>query len=354
MATQNTEKLTDEQAYAAIERASIAPLWQYYKGLFPREPSSGAVPFLWRYAELRPHLYHFVETLSLEDAERRVLMLCNPAFNREPPATLKTLFAGFQIIVPNEDAQAHRHAAGAFRLIVEGEGAVTTVDGERIWMRPGDLLLTAAWQWHDHVNEGAGPMVWLDGLDFPLVNLLEVPFFEPYHARLQDVLVPDDISTRQFIHGQLIPEWEPRRDGYSPVGKYPWTETMAAFTAIGEDASGTLTDGILLQYSNPWTGGPVLPTMSCFIQRLPPGFSGAAHRHTSNVIYKVMRGNGRAIIGGESFDWTENDVFCVPAWSPHEHINLSRDEDAILFSFSDEPVMRKLGLFREAPAESLR
>jgi gentisate 1,2-dioxygenase len=337
--------LTDQEAYEAIDRAGAAPLWRYYGGLFPGEPVSRAVPFLWRYDELRPHLYHFVDTLSLEEAERRVLMLVNPGL-KEPPATLGTIFAGLQIIVPGEDAQAHRHSAGAFRMIIEGEGAVTTVNGERIWMRPGDLLLTPAWHWHDHVNEGGGPMIWLDGLDFPLVNGLEASFFEPYHARLQDVVVPDDLSSRQFIHGQLIPEWEERKGLNSPVGKYPWTETMAAFCAIGNDVPGTETDDIMLQYANPWTGGPVLPTMACFIQRLRPGFKGTSHRHTSNVIYKVMRGNGQSTIGGETFAWGENDVFCVPTWALHEHQNLSSDDDAILFSYSDEPVMRAIGLLR--------
>jgi gentisate 1,2-dioxygenase len=347
------QQIDDARAYEALELAGAAPLWRYYGGLFHPEPKSRAVPFLWRYADLRPQLFHFVETLSLEDAERRVLMLVNPGL-REPPATVNTLFAGIQIIVPNEDAQAHRHAAGAFRLIMEGDGAVTTVDGERIWMRPGDLLLTPAWQWHDHVNEGDGPMIWLDGLDYPLVNTLEAGFFEPYHTRLQESVVPDDLSSRQFIHGQLVPEWEERRGLSSPIGKYPWTETQAAFDAIGDDVDGTPADGIILQYTNPWNGGPVLPTMSCFIQRLRPGFEGAAHRHTSNTIYKVMRGHGRSIVDGSVLEWSEHDVFAVPTWATHEHVNASADEDALLFSFSDEPVMRALGLFRQASATPQR
>jgi gentisate 1,2-dioxygenase len=353
MTTQSEFEQTEKAHYEAVARAGAAPLWNYYGGLFPQQPVSRAVPYLWRYAELRPQLLHFVDTLSLEEAERRVLMLVNPGL-QEPPATLGTIFAGLQIIVPGEDAQAHRHSAGAFRVIVEGEGAVTTVNGERIWMRPGDLLLTPSWHWHDHVNEGDARMIWLDGLDFPLVNSLDAGFFEEFETRLQEVLVPDDLSSRQFIHGQLVPEWEERKGANSPVGKYPWTETMAAFNAIGDDVPGTPADDILLQYTNPWTGGPVLPTMACFIQRLRPSFHGAAHRHTTNVIYKVMSGNGQTIVGDETFSWGENDIFCVPKWAPHEHINLAADEDAILFSYSDEPVMRALDLLRYGSAESHR
>ena len=348
MTTTDPAQGTDP-AYDAVAAAGAAPLWRYYGGLFRGEPVSKATPFVWRYEDLRPLLFHFVDKLSLEEAERRVLMLVNPGFP-EPPATVNTLFGGFQIIVPGEDAQAHRHASGAFRLIVEGESAVTTVEGERVWMRPGDLLLTPSWHWHDHRHEGDQPMVWLDGLDFPLVNMLEAGFFESYHERLQASVVADDLSSRQFIHGQLVPEWERRHGLNSPVGKYPWVETIAAFDAIGNDAVGSPADGILLQYTNPWNGGPVMPTIGCYVQRLPPGFHGAAHRHTSNTIYSVVQGSGRTIVDGQSLDWRDRDVFAIPTWATHEHINDS-DEDAYLFSYSDAPVMRALGLYREQVRE---
>jgi gentisate 1,2-dioxygenase len=336
---------TTDAAYEAIERAGAAPLWRYYGGLFEPEPKSEAVPYVWRYAELRRHLFYFVEKLSLKEAERRVLMLVNPGL-LEPPRTVTTLFGGYQIIVPGEDAQAHRHAAGAFRFIVEGESAVTTVEGERVWMRPGDLLLTPSWHWHDHRHEGDEPMVWLDGLDWPLVNSLEAGFFEPYHERLQASVVADDLSSRQFIHGQLVPEWEQRQGLNSPIGKYPWVETNAAFEAIGDDAEGSAIDGILLQYTNPWNGGPVMPTIACYMQRLPAGFEGEAHRHTTNTIHHVVHGSGRTIVDGEVLDWAEKDVFAIPTWATHEHVNDS-DEDAFIFSYSDAPVMRALGLYRE-------
>jgi gentisate 1,2-dioxygenase len=335
----------EDAAYEAIDKAGAAPLWRYYGGLFEPEPKSKAVPYLWSYKVLRPHLFHFVDRLSLKEAERRVLMLVNPGL-REPPATVNTLFAGYQIIVPGEDAHAHRHASGAFRFIVEGESAVTTVEGERVWMRPGDLLLTPSWHWHDHRHEGDQPMVWLDGLDYPLINGLEAGFFEPYHERLQESVVADDLSSRQFIHGQLVPEWEQRKGLNSPIGKYPWVETKAAFDAIGDDVDGTETDGIILQYTNPWNGGPVMPTIACYVQRLRPGFHSACHRHTTNTIHIVVSGSGRTVVDGEALDWKEHDVFAIPTWTAHEHLNTS-DEDALVFSFSDSPVMRSLGLYRE-------
>lgn len=339
---------TTVDSYAAIEKLGAAPLWRYYGDLFLREPRSRAVPYVWRYAELRPHMEQFVHTLSLEEAERRVLMLVNPAL-REPPATLQTLYAGLQIIVPGETAQAHRHASGAFRFIIEGRGACTTVNGERVHMNPGDLLLTPSWHWHDHEDEGEGPMIWLDGLDYPLVNMLEAGFFQLYSERMQTRLVPDDISTRQFIHGQLRPTWEVPNGPHTPIGKYPWSETAAAFADIGDDAEGSAHDGILLEYTNPWNGGPVMPTIACHAQRLAPGFRGAAHRHTSNTIFHVVRGSGATIVDGERLEWSQHDTFAVPLWAVHEHLNASGDEDVVLFSYTDEPVMRQLGLWREQP-----
>src|SRR5262249_49027539 len=267
-----------------------------------------AVPHLWCYAELRPYLLHFLGACSLEEAERRVLMLVNPGLT-EPPATTTSLYAGLQIIGPGETAQAHRHTSNAFRYIIEGAGAFTTVNGERVHMHPGDLLLTPGWHWHDHEHPGSEPMVWLDALDYPMTNAFDANFFELYHERTQKSTVPDDLSSRQFIHGQLAPAWGTAATASSPVGRYPWTETVPAFDAIPADVAGSAAEGILLEYKNPLTGGPVLPTMSCRISRLRPGFHGVPVRRTSSALYHVVRGQGRAVIGGQEFSLSGKDVF---------------------------------------------
>jgi gentisate 1,2-dioxygenase len=341
----DTAHAATDKAYAAIAELDAAPLWQYYGELFLPQPRSAAVPHVWEYAKLRPYMLHFAESLSLEEAERRVLMLINPGMQAQA-ATVNSLYAGIQIIVPGETAQAHRHTSNAFRFIIEGHGAYTTVDGERVHMAPGDLLLTPGLHWHDHTHEGDGPMMWLDGLDFPLVNFLEAGFFDLYGERTQKASVPDDISSRQFIHGQLRPAWDIARTDSSPIGKYPWAETDRAFAAIADDAAGSATDGIVLEYTNPWTGGPVMPTMACRVHRLRPGFRGTPFRRTSGSIHHVVRGHGASIVDGVRLDWTDHDVFAVPGWSPVEHINDGPD-DAILFSYSNEPVLRALGLYRE-------
>lgn len=343
--------MTVDTAYEQLQDLGAAPLWRYYGNLFPAQPRSAAVPYRWSWQQLRPHLLHFARTLSLEEAERRVLMLVNPALT-DPPATVTTLYAGLQIILPGETAQAHRHTSNAFRFILEGTGAWTTVNGERVHMAPGDLLLTPGWHWHDHTHQGDAPMIWLDALDYPLVNALQAGFYEKYPQRLQPVTRPDDAGSRQFLHGRLNPVGEkPTETLNSPITRYTWAETARALEAVADTAEGSEHDGICLEYTNPWTGGPVMPTIGCRVQRLRPAFQGAGRRHTASTIFNVVSGEGATIVDGVRLDWSRHDTFAVPGWAAYRHINTSPDKDAVLFSYSDEPVMRSLGLYRTESAD---
>jgi gentisate 1,2-dioxygenase len=340
------DDMTGDGAYREMAELGVGALWRHLGNLFTTEPISRAVPFHWSYRALRPYMLHFAGALSIEEAQRRVLMLVNPGL-REQSATATGLYAGIQVILPGEQAQAHRHTSNAFRFIIEGSGAYTTVAGERVHMHPGDLLLTPGWRWHDHYHEGDGPMMWLDGLDFPLVNALDTGFFELYPETAQPASVPDGLSSRQFIHGRLNPAWVSERTVSSPIGNYPWVETQRAFESIADSAAGSAVDGVLLEYTNPWNGGPVLPTMSCRIQRLAPGFRGAARRHTAATILHVVRGEGTTVVDGEEFHWAEHDVLTVPSWASYQHVNSSRSAAAVLFSYTNEPVVRALGLYWE-------
>lgn len=344
-----TKSLADE-AYQRLESLAVAPLWRYYGDLFLSEPRSAAVPHVWSYRDLRPYMLHFSTALSLEEAERRVLMLVNPGLT-DPPATVNSLFAGIQVIMPGETAQAHRHTANAFRFIIEGRSAYTTVQGERVHMHPGDLLLTPGWRWHDHAHEGDGPMMWLDGLDYPLTNAFEAGFFELFGDRSQKAAIPDDLSTRKYIHGRLNPAWE-KPDGLSsPVGNYPWREVERAFAAIGDDVDGSDTEGIVLEYTNPYTGGSVLPTIDCKIARLRPRFSGRPHRTTASSIVHVVRGEGYVEFEDQRFEWGPHDVIAVPGWRTYRLVNSSADSDAVLFTYNNAPALRALGLLRAELAD---
>lgn len=338
-----------EEYYAGLERHQVAPLWKSLQDLLPAEPTSRAVPHVWRYGALRPELLRAGELVSPEEAERRVLMLLNPAPEvADRAGTTATLYAGLQLVLPGEVARAHHHAATAFRFVIEaGEGAFTTVNGERAMMAPGDLVLTPNWHWHDHGNESGDPVIWLDGLDLPLVNFLEANFFEIYSDEQQKVTKPDNASARLFTHGRLTPTWETRSTLFSPVFNYQWTETEKALRNALEDTPGSPTDGVIFEYTNPYTGGPVMPTLSCFVQALPGGRHTQAHRHTTSVIYHVVRGEGTTVVEGEELSWQERDTFCVPGWAIHEHINGSTNHEAVLFSYSNQYLYQSLGLYRE-------
>ena len=170
------------QAYCAQLRAQhVAPAW--IGGGISSEPRSEAVPYLWRWRDLRPQAMRAAELIGTQQAERRVLRLTNPNL---PGTASNTLVANIQIVMPGEIARAHRHSAAALRLIIEGSGGYTVVNGERVPMSPGDLVLTPGGSWHDHANDTDAPMIWLDGLDTPLVRMLEAGFYEEYHQERQD------------------------------------------------------------------------------------------------------------------------------------------------------------------------
>ncbi|ADB51232.1 cupin domain-containing protein [Conexibacter woesei] len=337
-----------EVFYSKLPAFHVEPLWRA-RGLMRPAPGREAVGCVWRYDEVRRLLLESGDVVTAAEADRRVLMLLNPGLDGAAAATAN-LYAGLQLVLPGEVAPKHRHAAAAIRFIVEGDGAYTAVDGEKSVMRPGDLVLTPNWTWHDHGNESDGPMIWLDGLDIPLVNKLDVPFFESPGEDRQLLTRPDDASARHWAQGRLRPLWEgdwQRR--YSPVVNYPWTVTERVLRDAAADTDGTPHDGVVFRYTNPVDGGHVLPTLGCAVQLLKAGFRGAAHRHTSAAVYHVVRGNGATIVDGARLTWGPGDTFAVPGWAVHEHA--AGDEEAILFSFTDEPVLESLDLLRTAPAD---
>ena len=338
-----------EEFYEGLKPHNLGPLWTA-EGLLPLEPQSKAVPHVWRYEKVRPHLLRAGDLVTEKEAMRRVLMMLNPGLNGEV-ATTRNLYAGLQLVLPGEIAPAHHHAAAAIRFIVEGDGAYTTVDGERAIMHPGDLVLTPNWTWHDHGNETEQPMIWLDGLDLPMVNGLETNFFEIGDGARQQLTKPDDASARLYAKSRLTPAWIDWSHAYSPVVNYPWAQTEQVLSDVADGTDGSPFDGIIFEYTNPQTGGSCMPTMACFVQRLAPGMHTDAHRHTTSAIYSVVQGHGHSIVDGTRLDWSERDTFCLPGWAVHEHVNGSDSDPAVLFSYTDDPVIRSLALYREQPAD---
>ena len=316
------------------------------QGFMPQAPQSKAVPHAWRWSDLRAEALHMGETVH--NTERRVVRLGNPG-TAPRVATTNTLFAGVQIVMPGELARAHRHTQAALRFVIESKGGYTVVDGDRVPMLPGDLILTPNMTWHDHANTTDAPMIWLDGLDAPMIGLLEAEFYEEYPDAVQPVSEASDVGLKKYGGRGLLPRWERHNRAHSPLMHYPWDEARATLLKLSDDADASPTDGVLLEYTNPLTGGSVMPTLACHVQLLRPGERTQAHRHTSSVIYHVVEGSGYSIVGGQRLDWGEKDVVCVPIWAAHEHVNDS-NEPAMLFSFTDAPVFKALDLYREQDA----
>lgn len=318
-------------------------LWELASQMTPH-PQPKMIAYMWPWSVTEPIIADSAEAVPVGD-ERRALQLFNPGLGGRW-ATTNNLIAAVQVLLPGEVARAHRHTPTAIRFIIEGSGAYTAVDGERVYMEPGDLILTPSWAWHDHGNETQERVVWMDGLDIPLIASLEAMFFQFYKE--QQVLAerPPNASQSMYGHAQLNPTWVKERPKSSPLLLYSWEQTWGALNALRAH-EGSAVDGIALEYRHPQTGGPVLPTMSCWIQLLRPGEHTQAHRHTGSAVYLVVSGSGMTVIDGQCFEWTKGDIIALPPWALHEHANNSAKDDVVLFSIQDAPVLSALGLFYE-------
>lgn len=329
--------------YERISPGNLAPLWESLHALVTPRPVSPVEPCLWRYAEVREHLMEAGRLITAQEAERRVLILENPGL-RGQAAITRSLYAGLQLILPGEVAPAHRHTQSALRFVVEGEGAHTAVEGERTVMRPGDLVLTPSWTWHDHGNESDRPMVWLDGLDIPLVRMLDASFAEKLNAEEQPVSRPVGDAPARYGKGLLPVDWKPR-SRTSPVFSYPYERTREVLETLRRTDGWDPCHGLKMRYANPATGGHAMPTIGTFVQLLPRGFATEPYRCTDATVFTVVEGKGRTRIGERVLDWGPKDVFVVPSWASHRH---EAEAEAVLFSYSDRPVQEKLDLWREA------
>jgi gentisate 1,2-dioxygenase len=310
---------TLDTLYAAIEAASMEGGWHRKRPALWAEPHSQCVPAQWRYDEVRPILEAAGHLVDHELAERRNLTLSNPAPGNWY-ATVRTLVAAYQSIKPGEHALSHRHTPNALRIILEGRGTYTVVNGTRVEMRPGDVLLTPSWCWHAHEAIGPDECFWIDVLDVPLVHLLEPMFFERHPARFEPVREQVDASPLAFR----------------------WEDSQRRLDTAEAPADGMSEREIEL-------GSPAMKTTAIHVQRMGDGFTSPLHRTTANAVFAVVEGAGRTRIGGQEFTWRRGDVLAVPGWQPYEH---RVSEAAHLVRVSDEPLMRAFDWLRHATPQT--
>jgi gentisate 1,2-dioxygenase len=337
--------------YEDLARQGADAFWKRANAVEPWEPQSRYKPTLWKYEEMRALCLRAIDLVRPEDAGRRVITLLNDSdAGRENTAVVGWLFSGLQAMKPGEITPAHKHTASAHRFIMEGKGAYTVVDGHHITLGKNDYVLTPNGCWHDHGVVAEGKLsIWQDGLDIPLMNCMETNFYAVYDRPAQTRDFPSNDLPNNY-GGRMQPDGvEAWSRPFSPTMVYRWGQVRDAIRSFAKASDGSPFDGHIMRYSNPQTGGWALRTMGAHMQMLKPGLHTRAHRHTGNVVYNVAQGCGYSVIGGSRFNWSEHDIFCVPAWTWHEHVNLDPGEEAFLFSFNDFPVMDALGVRIEEP-----
>jgi gentisate 1,2-dioxygenase len=344
-----------------ISPLNLSPLWERKARLVP---GSECVPAIWRYSQMRPLLAESAQLISKAQAERRVLVMENPALRGSSFIT-HALYAGLQIINPGELAPSHRHTPAALRFVVEGEGAYTAVSGERLPMKPGDFVVTPPWAWHDHGNLGTGPVVWMDGLDTPFAQLFGAHFRENYPEVTHPVtrasgntgnrfganMLPLQGMSLEQESGRANPQANGQAIGQAPAQVeeqlliYPFERSRAALHALARSgAAAHPAQGHKLRYNNPVTGGHPFKTMAAFMQLLPASFSGTPYRATDGTVFNVAEGQCRVKTGGQVHELQTHDVLVIPPW---ETYCFEADTDCVLFSFSDRAAQELLGYWRE-------
>jgi gentisate 1,2-dioxygenase len=336
-----------EQLYREMDPHHLTPLWEVLHALVPPTPRTPCVPALWEYEDVRPFLMRAGEAITAEEAVRRVLILENPSL-RGQSAITQSLYAGLQLILPGEVAPSHRHTQSALRFIVEGSGAWTAVDGERATMHPGDFIITPSWTWHDHGSDSNEPVVWLDGLDIPMLRFFDAGFAQNNTDKSQRVTRPEGTSLARYGHNMVPVRHEPPYGQTSPIFSYPYARSREALEQLERDAPVDPWDGVKLRYVNPLTGGWTMPTIGTFLQKLPAGFDGKGWRQTDGAVYSVVEGEGEVHVASEHQEWRlrfgPRDHFVIPSWHT---ARLSSTNGCVLFSFSDRPVHQALGIHTE-------
>ncbi len=359
-----------EALYSRLDALDMAPYWAVETEADHDEDAQilkarKAQPYVWKYRDIEPILYESAELVSMEDSERRSVVLVNPGM-APVRATVSTLYTAYRLNDPREVMPPHRHSINAVRIGLTGANNFTGVEGENIIFGPGDLVLTPADAWHNHGNHGDDFAVNVSVLDLPLSEILNAARFEHDYAedgvrkREQTLRYGDDYSTRVYGQGGLMPRFVDHSRGSgraSPMYVYRWERTRELLERF-RDHEGSPYDAITVEYTDPTTGQPPYPTMAFFGQMLRPGERTRPQRQNASLVCFPFHGSGRSIIGGKTLEWDRFDAIAVPGGEWFEHVNGSDEEDAILFVVSDEPTLAKLGFLqrygKEASGEVIR
>ena len=322
---------------------NLVPLWPSLRAVLPPgKPRPNPRPTFWSYQALRPLLMRAGELTPMEKAERRVLVLANPGHGLENMKASAAIYLGMQLLLPGEWAPAHRHTPNAVRMIVEGEGAYTTVDGEKCPMSRGDLILTPTGLWHEHGHDGTEPVVWLDVLDLPLVYFLEAS----YAIEGQRQTVVPGRGDQAYAAAGIVPTPVFTRSSKAyPMLRYPWAQARAALVALGADRPDL--DAVQVSYVNPETGAAAQNILGFYALMLRPGQTLQLPARSPASVFHVIEGGAQVQAEEHRYSLAEADTCCVPGYTPITLRNLHADAPSFVFIADETPLHKKLGVFEE-------
>ena len=326
---------------AALRDLNLVPLWPNLRALLPAaKPRPRTRPACWPYRTIRPLLMKAGELTPIEKAERRVLVLANPGHGVEKMQASAAMYLGMQLLLPGEWAPAHRHTPNAVRMVVEGEGAWSTVDGEKCPMQRGDLILTPTGLWHEHGHDGDSPVVWLDVLDLPLVYYMEAS----YHVDGGRQAVKPQRGDRAYSRGGVVPTpvFERSPKAY-PMLRYPWADARAALDSLAADQPEL--DAVQVTYVNPETGADAQNILGFHALMLRPGQTLKLPVRSPAMVFHVIEGGATVQVGDQHFKLAAADTCCAPGYTAVTLANATADAPAFLFIADETPLHQKLGVF---------
>jgi gentisate 1,2-dioxygenase len=315
----------------SVTAKNLVPLWPMMRAALPHDkPTRRTQPVIWRYRDIRPKLLEAGDLTPIEKAERRVLALANPGLGLENMQATPSIFIGLQLIRPNETAPNHRHSPSAVRMVIEGSGGFTVVEGEKCPMEKGDLILTPSGLWHEHGHEGTGPVIWLDALDLPIVRALEASY--AVEGEPQTVRNEPDSSQSRYRRSGLSPyrSLDARRTRY-PLLRYPWNEVREALGALA---------GV-----TPRGGRECMPVLGFSAIMLRPGETIAAPRRSSSAVLHVVEGEGEAEVDSVTLPYSDSDTIAIPTHAKVLLANRRTKSPAFLLQIDDAPLQRKCGFY---------
>jgi len=319
------------------------------------------LPTRWRWQDYGPVLHRISEIARradvspIEFADRQSILLTNPGLGGRLQVA-STMRCAVSVYNPGDVAPAHVHSANASRTILSDHGGYTNVEGERCDAKRGDLILTPNGTWHDHGNDSDTPVIWIDMLDWPLLEYLDIAWVdldyqgagETSNAKIQRTEHTDGYSSRLYGAGGLKPAFVSHQRGWghnpTPMIHYRGADVREALDALPSEA-GDPYEGIKLEFVNPVTGSPVYHTMNYSAQLLRPGEQTKTKRETCNTFVVVIDGTGTTEVGGQKFDWGPNDIMMLPNFLWRRHKNTGKG-DAVLYTVSDSALMKNIGQYR--------